>query len=361
MQFPIFKTKMSSPAGQIDGEDKKFDLINPQDLKNYFQFKAGKKIEKIREYLKESGFVVYLLGKKNSGKGTYSKMFAEIVAPDKIEHFSVGDMVRGIDAELADENARKELIGFLEKNYRGRVPLKEAILALEERSTKNLLPTELILALIKRTMEKREKKALFIDGFPRELDQISYSLFFRDLIGYREDPDLFVLIDIPTSVVDARIKSRRICPICKTSRNLKLLPTSKVGYDKSKKEFYLICDNPVCQEVPMVQKEGDEFGIETIKERLDLDKKLIEMAFGLHGIPKALLRNTVPVKDAPEFIDDYEITPQYDFEWKEKEGKVEVKETPWVISDDEGVDSYSLLPAPVVVSLINQVADLLVP
>ncbi len=368
MNFPIFKTK-------IEGVDRKFDLINPKELKDYFQLKAGEEIEKIREYLKESSFVAYLLGKKNSGKGTYAKMFAEIISPEKIEHFSIGDMVRSIDSELTDEKKKKELVNFLEKNYRGRFPLAEIISALEKRNTKILLPTELILALVKREMEKKERKAIFIDGFPRDLDQISYSLFFRDLIGYREDPDIFVLIDVPEAVIDARIKWRRVCPICNTSRNLKLFPTSKIGYNKNKKEFYLICDNPNCEEsklssypfagareckeVPLIQKEGDELGIEPIKERLKTDEKLIEMAFSLYGIPKILLRNTVPVKEAQNFVDDYEITPQYDFEWSEKEKKVKIKETPWVVLDDGGAESYSLLPPPVVVSLIKQMTDVL--
>lgn len=352
MRFPIFKTK-------IEGLNRRFDLINPEELRGYFQAKAGKEIEKIREYLKENTFVAYLLGKKNSGKGTYAKMFADAVWPERIEHFSVGDMARKIDSELKDEKKKKELIGFLEKNYRGRFSLNEIVSALEERNTKVLLPTELILALIKRELINEEKKAIFIDGFPRDLDQISYSLFFRDLIGYRDDPDIFVLIDVPESVIDARIKWRRICPECQTSRNLKLLPTSKVRYDEKENKFFLLCDNPSCRETPLIQKEGDELGIEPIKERLDKDEQLIDMAFSLHGIPKIFLRNTVPVKDAGNTVDDYEITPQYDFEWSESEQKVKTIESPWTITDDDGEESYSLLPPPVVISLIKQVAKVL--
>ena len=230
MEFPIFKTK-------IKGAAKKFNLADPKERADYFQLKAGPEIKKLREYLKKNTFVAYLLGKKNSGKGTYSKMFAEIVAPEKISHFSIGDMVREVDEELRDKKRKKELYFFLEKNYRGWVPFKKIISALEKRSTKTLLPTELILALVKRQIAKRKKKTLFIDGFPRDLDQISYSLFFRDLIGYREDLDIFILIDVPGSVIDERIKWRRVCPKCQTSRNFKLLPTSKVDYDKRKKEF----------------------------------------------------------------------------------------------------------------------------
>lgn len=351
MEFPIFKTK-------IKGVNKKFDLTNPQDQKGYFELKAGKEIKKLREYLKNNTFVAYLLGKKNSGKGTYSKMFAEVILPEKIEHFSIGDMVRDLDKELADNKKKKELYKFLEKNYRGRFSLEEVIRDLENRDTKTLRPTEVILALVKREMEKKEKKSLFIDGFPRDLDQINFSLFFRDLIGHRDDPDIFILIDVPESVIDERIKWRRICPHCQTSRNLRLLSTSKFGYDKKKKEFYLLCEGQKCKGAKMIQKEGDELGIKNIKRRLETDEKLMEMAFSLCGIPKILLRNSVPVKEAPKFVDDYEITPEFEFKWDERSGKVERKEKKWVIPDDEKVPSFSLMPPPVVVSMIKQMVDI---
>ena len=351
MKFPIFKTKTK-------GLTKTFDLISPQDRKDYFELKAGTEIKKIREYLKKNTFVAYLLGKKNSGKGTYAKMFKEIVSPEKIEHFSIGDVIRGIDGEFRDKKKKRELITFLEKTYRGFIPLDKVISSLEKRSTKTLLPSELILALVKREIARKKKQALFIDGFPRGLDQISYSLFFRDLIGYREDPDIFVLIDVPESVIDERIKWRRVCPLCQTSRNLKLLPTKKIGYNKKLKNFYLICDNPKCKGAKMVSKEGDESGIEPIRERLKMDEKLIKKSFSIYGIPKILLRNSVPVKKAKEFIDDYEITPEYSYQIS-KNGKIKIIEKPWQVCDDEGVLSYSLLPPAVVIALIKQMVEAL--
>jgi len=351
MEFPIFKTK-------IKGLKKKFNLNDPKERREYFNLKAGKEIKKLRDFLKKGNtFIAYLLGKKNSGKGTYAKMFAEIVWSEKIEHFSIGDMVREIDKEIEDKKRQKELIEFLKKYYRGRLSLKEIISSLKNRSTKELLPTDLILALIKREISKKEKKALFIDGFPRDLDQINFSLFFRDLIDYREDPDIFVLINVPESVIDERIKWRRICPLCQTSRNLKLLPTSKIGYDKKTGEFYLICDNPRCQGARMVKKEGDELGIRPIKKRLKMEERLIKEAISLYGIPKIFLRNSVPQKLAKKYIDDYEITPEYYYEIKD--GKIEIKERPWIILDDQGRKSYSLLPPPVVVSLIKQFTKVL--
>ena len=66
-------------------------------------------IERLREYLKENTFIAYLLGKKNSGKGTYARMLKEIVSPDRIEHFSIGDMVRALDEVVQDEKKQREL------------------------------------------------------------------------------------------------------------------------------------------------------------------------------------------------------------------------------------------------------------
>jgi adenylate kinase family enzyme len=353
MEFPVFKTK-------IKGVNRKFDLNKPQERKKYFELKAGKEIKKLREYFRKGNtFIAYLLGKKNSGKGTYSKIFAEIIDPNLVEHFSIGDMVREIDKELRDRKKKKELIEFLERNYRGWRSIKELISALKDRSIKTLLPTELVLALVKRKIEKKKRKTLFIDGFPRDLDQINFTLFFRDLVGYRYDPDIFVLIDVPEAVIDERIKYRRVCPLCQTSRNYRLLPTSKIEYDPKKKEFYLLCDNPQCRGGRMVPKEGDSAGIKPIKGRLKKDEKLIEQASALYGIPKVFLRNSIPKSVAKNYVDDYEITPEYIYEWDEENKNVRIKEKPWIIPDDRGKPSYSLLAAPVALSMIKQITKVL--
>ena len=351
LEFPLFKTKVENSP--------EFDLTDVKQREKYFELKVGAEIKKLREYLKENTFIVYLLGKKNSGKGTYAKMFKEIVGKDRVEHFSIGDMIRDVDIELQDEKKKKELINFLEKNYRGFTPLEEIIKSLENRTTSKLLPSELILVLAKREIARKGRKALFIDGFPRELDQVSYSLFFRDLIEYRQDPDIFVLIDVPEAVIDERIKNRVICPLCQTSRSLKLLPTREVEYDQKEKKVHLICDNSECKGARMVVKEGDDLGIESIKERLKIDGNLIKQAFSLYGIPKVLLRNSVPKDKAEEFVDDYEITPEYSYEWDDKNRKVKVIEKPWQILDDDKVPCYSLMPPPVVVSLIKQIVEAL--
>jgi len=353
MGFPIFKTK-------IKGLTQQFNLADSKDRQVYFEKKTGKEIKKIRDYLKDNTFICHFLGKKNSGKGTYAKMFAEIVDPQKISHFSIGDMVREVhQIFLQNEKKKEKIMKFLERNFRGYISLDKAVEKLLSRGTKTLLPTEFILALIKWKISTLGRKTLFIDGFPRDLDQIAVSLFYRDLIGHRDDIDIFVLIDVPRTIIDMRMRYRVVCPKCQTPRNLRLLRTKQIGYDKKKNEFYLICDNPDCYRARMVQKEGDELGIKPIEGRLKMDEKLMEKAFSLYGIPKVLLRNSIPVDVAKAYVDEYEITPKYSYQWVKKENKVKVIEESLKIRDDKGVLSYSLLPEPVVVSLIKQLVEVL--
>lgn len=351
LEFPVVGTK-------VVGLTKKFDINSPEGRSAYFKAKAGDEIEHLRNYLQKGNFIAYLLGKKNSGKGTYAKLLTEIFGEDKIVHLSVGDLVREVHTNW-DSFSKSPEYEELRRLYRGYISFNDAVKALLGRSTKTLLPTEFILALTKLKISKLAGKSIFLDGLPREADQISYSLFFRDLAGYTDAPDLFVLIDIPESVIDERIKYRVVCPLCNTSRNKKLLITSKIEYDSKSEEFYLVCDNPKCPGARMEKKEGDELGIAPIKGRLLKDEEILKTVFSLHGIPKVLLRNHVPAAEAKNYFDDYEITPQYGFEWDGRAKKVKVIETPWMVKDDNGVESFSLLAPPVAVALIKQLKEAL--
>jgi len=352
-EFPLFKTK-------VEGLDKKFDLSTVPGRKEYFQAKAGLEITKLQKFFDEGKtFIAYFLGKKNSGKGTYTKLLIELFGRDRIGHLSVGDIVRDVHGAMEDEEKKKDLIEYLNQNYRGYLTPEQAIEALVSRDQKTLLPNEFTMALIKREIDRMGKKTIFVDGFPRNLDQVSYSLFFKQLVDYREDPDIFVGIDIPEAVLDERMKWRRVCPICHTPRNLKLFTTKEVEYDESDGKFYLICDNPDHERSRMYGKEGDEMGIESIRERLELDDQLIDKIFAIHGIPKVFIRNAVPVEKAKEFVDDYEITPEYVHERDEQTGQVKTIEKPFIVKDDEGLDVYSLLAPPVALSLIKQLVKVL--
>lgn len=351
--FPIFKTK-------IEGLTKSFNLNNPSERREYFEAKTGEEIKKIKKYLIQNTFVAFLLGKKNAGKGTYSKLFMEAVGGERVGHVSVGDIVRDVHKSYETGKGKKELISFLSKNYRGFHGLEEIENIILGRNTTTLISSELIVALIKYEISKRPRQAIFIDGFPRASDQIGYSLFLKELIGYRDDPDFLIFINVPEMVIDERIKYRVICPNCKLSRSIKLAPTSKIKYDKTNKEFYLACDDPTCgTEARMVPKEGDELGIEPIRKRLEIDEEIIQQLLRLIGIPKVYLRNSVPVDVAWDYVDKYEVTPEYSYERDIETGEIRIIEKPWIIKDDDGVDSYSLLPAAPAVALIKQIATVL--
>ncbi len=74
--FPLF-------ASKIDGVTKQFNLSIPAERLEYFEAKAGVEIKILKDYLDKNSFIAYFLGKKNSGKGTYSKMLKEIFGADK--------------------------------------------------------------------------------------------------------------------------------------------------------------------------------------------------------------------------------------------------------------------------------------
>lgn len=354
IDFPIFKTK-------VDGVTKKFDLNDVAGRAEYFEAKAGAELKKLRAYLEDPAskeFVAFLIAKKASGKGTYSKLFIEAVKSDRVGHLSVGDIVRDIHTNLSDENKKKELLDFLAANYRGFHSVAETIDLIEGRSQEKLMSSELILALVKYEISKRPKQAIFVDGFPRALDQIGYSLFLKELIGYQGHPDLFTFIDVPEMVIDERIKYRVICPKCKTPRNTRLLATKDVGYDEETKQFYLKCDNPECDKERMVAKQGDELGIEPIRSRLEADDEVTKKLMDIHGLPKLYLRNSVPVGSALKYVDEYEITPGYRYE-READGSILTIEEPWKVTDDNGVECYSLMPAAVELAFIKQLTQAL--
>jgi len=351
LNFPLFSNKVA-------GVNDTYNLSDVGQRQIYFKLKRGQEISKIKTFLENRTFIAIMLGKKGSGKGTYSGMLKEIFGDDKIAQISVGDITRNVFEEIKSESGLKSLKEYLEKNYRGYMSIDDALDAFTNKSQGKLLPTEFILSLVTREIEKMPKKALIIDGFPRNIDQVSYSLYLRQIINFRDDPDFMIFIDIPESVIDARIKGRVICSKCQTSRHLSLLPTSQVAFDKETQEYYLICDKANCDGGRMVRKEGDDQGIGPIKDRLDLDGKLMEMAKEIHGISKIFLRNAIPLDKVKELYDDYEITPEFYYE-QDKEGKILSKTKAWVIKDDNGIDSISLMAPAVVSMLLKQLAEIL--
>jgi len=329
------------------------DLLTPKGRQVYYEDNVEEELKLLRNFFKNNTFVGYLLAPKNAGKGTYIKGLAEALGGDYFDHVSVGDVVRSAEIEYKENGKESELYKYAQKNYRGYMHLDEVFEALTNRSTTSLVPTEFVLMLIKRILEKKEKRTVFIDGFPRNLDQVSYSLYFRELINFREDPDVFIMINAPVTVLDERIKQRVICPNCQTPRNLTLFPTKEVGYDSEKKLFFLVCDNADCSNPQrMVAKEGDEFGLEPIKDRIMMDVKLMERARSLYGVPKIELYNALEADKALEYVNDCEITKEFVYTVNE-DSTVNKEARFWEV--EEGEERYrSLLPQPVIVQFIKQ-------
>jgi len=340
-----------------EGSTKTFDLDSVAERRAYYQEKIGKEIEYLRDYFRENTFLAYWMAPKQAGKGTYMNGLKEIFGTDMFTHISVGDLVRAADLEFREKGKESDLYQYAVKNYRGDMHVDEAFEALSGRSTAKLVPTELVMVFLRRAIEKFEKKSLFIDGFPRNLDQVSYSLYFRELVNYRNDPDVFILINAPVTVLDERMKKRRQCLKCGNSRNLITLPTKDLGYDEKDDEYYLICDLPGCDGGRMVAKEGDHLGLETIKDRILADIDVMKRARNLYGIPKIELYNSLEADKALDYVDEYELTSECVYSHDDK-GKVSVSKQLWTV--EEGEDKfYSLLPPGVVVQLVKQLAKVL--
>ena len=106
---PLGAIRVTRNPSADSGQAKKFDLSDPASRKEYFEYKCGPEIKKLREYLKKNTFIAYFMGKKSSGKGTYSKMFAEVIDKDKIAHFSIGDMIRSFDEVIQDKEKKRQI------------------------------------------------------------------------------------------------------------------------------------------------------------------------------------------------------------------------------------------------------------
>ena len=62
---------------------------------------------------------------------------------------------------------------------------------------------------------------------------------------------------------------------------------------------------------------------------------------------------------AKDYVDDYEITPEYSYKFNAKNEQIKIIEKSWVIKDDRGKLVCSLLAPPVVLALIRQLVKIL--
>lgn len=332
--------------------DREYDLLNPNERKIFFNKFFGKEIENIREYLKNHTFICYAMSPKMAGKGTYLGLLREIIGEQYFTSISVGDLFRSADEDYRKNGKESETYKYILKNHRGYIKPDELMEALLNRDTKTVCPTELALIFLKKEIDKLDHQTIFIDGFPRTSDQISYSLYMRDLIGYRNDPDYFMFINIPITLIDLRIKDRRVCPKCGNSKNLTTNPSSICEIDNETNEVIMYCDKPGCEKARLMPKEGDHLGIKNIEKRIETDLEIIEMAKNLYGIPKINVFNSIPLSETSKYFNSFEVTKEYYFV---KEGKEITRKEKDLVFTENNIDYVSLLPSANVVQIIRQI------
>ena len=130
-----------------------------------------------------------IMGVQGSGKGTQAKVLAQAL---DLEHISVGDMFRW----------------NVEHHTKLGAQVRRIVAAGE------LVGDDLVEQVVRRRLDEHDWNYGFIvDGFPRNQPQARFFLESFDL-------DAVILLDLPDSLVERRILSRRLCSRCGLDYNL---------------------------------------------------------------------------------------------------------------------------------------------
>lgn len=157
-----------------------------------------------------------------AGKGLISSMLNEKYG---YPHISIGDLLRGVD----DDIVKKQL------------------------ENGEFVDNKIIAKLLKKRLSQSDCKDGFIlDGFPRNISQIS---IYEDICENANDKkNIIIVLEIPREIGEKRITGRRVCLNCGYVFN--------EYYDKPK--IYGICDH--CKH-RLIQRSDDN--IETYERRYD--------------------------------------------------------------------------------------------
>jgi len=130
-----------------------------------------------------------IMGVQGSGKGTQAKLLADVL---DLEHISVGDIFRW----------------NVEHHTKLGAQVRRIVAAGE------LVPDDVVGAVVRRRLDEHDwNYGFIIDGFPRNQPQARFFLESYDI-------DAVILLDVPDSVVEERILSRRLCSRCGLDYNL---------------------------------------------------------------------------------------------------------------------------------------------
>jgi adenylate kinase len=175
-----------------------------------------------------------LLGPPGGGKGTQSRtLAAEIDVP----HIATGDLFR---AEIAAATP----LGILADSY---------------ISHGNLVPDELVNAIVSERLSQPDCSGFVLDGYPRTVAQADALEGVLYQIG--RPLQAAVEIDVPDEVIVERAVGRLICPNCDAIYHLTSKPPRLLG----------ICDS--CRSA-LITREDDQPS--TVRRRLQIYHRITE-------------------------------------------------------------------------------------
>jgi len=165
---------------------------------------------------------VLLIGAPGAGKGTYASRLKDRY---NLPHISIGDLLRNAIKNQTEEGINAK--AFVDKG--------------------EFVPDEIVINLLKERLAKDDaKNGMFLDGFPRTIEQAE---MLDKLIGV----NAVINFNVQEQTILNRLSSRRICKDCGEIFNLIGIPPKQEG----------ICDK--C-EGELYQREDDKE--EIIKDRL---------------------------------------------------------------------------------------------
>ncbi len=144
-----------------------------------------------------------ILGPPGAGKGTQAK---EIVDRYNIPHISTGDILREHIAEGTELG--KKAKGYMDQG--------------------TLVPDALVVSLVQERITRDDtKEGFLLDGFPRNVAQAVALDAELDKLGIKLSK--VININVDPNVLIERATSRRVCPECGATYNIKAKPPKVEG------------------------------------------------------------------------------------------------------------------------------------
>lgn len=143
-----------------------------------------------------------MLGPPGSGKGTQA---VGLAASLKVPHIATGDLFRA-------EIAAKTPLGNLADSF-----MRHG----------NLVPDDVVNALMRERLSRPEAQGFLLDGYPRTLEQ-GHSL--HNLLEEITRPlSVALALDVPDDAIVERAVGRQVCPVCGAIYHVVSKPPRQMG------------------------------------------------------------------------------------------------------------------------------------